>query len=295
MSLVDFAQWAHKKLAEINPDPEKKQDLVIYKLVETNDSKTGNASSFSAMYRRLAEAYVQNPPKRGTASWGEERRLKYLKEFPGIKGYYDELARFLESKGAMSMQDIEAKEAAENPDKPAEQGRNRQVYRQATQAQPNESIFGIGTAPSFELMSANSWVHLAVQQSQVQDYIELFEACWKGDNKKIKEVTLGSARHASGRNKLQIAVRVKYLAQAPAGHVASNGTKACSKWFSKYLLTNMLPPCSGLNPLAVAILNRKWDTARLVYSIAAVQHQNSTEDTAEKFSLAGATLGESYA
>ncbi|KAG8979630.1 hypothetical protein FRB90_008043, partial [Tulasnella sp. 427] len=90
-------------------------------------------------------------------------------------------------------------------------------------------------------------------------YDELYEACWTGDNDKIRALCLPpkdeTAVPASGvRDLLQITVRVKYTDQL------SNYSK-------------------GYTPLFVALRARKWDTARLILQIA--QEQLAKEEDEE--------------
>ncbi|KAG9049851.1 hypothetical protein FS837_008901 [Tulasnella sp. UAMH 9824] len=89
-------------------------------------------------------------------------------------------------------------------------------------------------------------------------YDELFEACWKGDNDKIRALCLppegDSAPPPSGiRDLLQITARVKYTG-----------------FNSSY--------SEGYTPLYVAIRARRWDTARLILDIAQKQLMKEEED-----------------
>ncbi|KIO24998.1 hypothetical protein M407DRAFT_211285 [Tulasnella calospora MUT 4182] len=89
-------------------------------------------------------------------------------------------------------------------------------------------------------------------------YDELYEACWNGDNDKIRALCLppkdDSAPPPSGtRDLLQITVRVKYT-----DHTSN---------YSK-----------GYTPLYVALRARKWDTARLILEIAQEQLMKEEDD-----------------
>ncbi|KAG8914789.1 hypothetical protein FRC01_003908, partial [Tulasnella sp. 417] len=89
-------------------------------------------------------------------------------------------------------------------------------------------------------------------------YDELYEACWNGDNDKIRALCLppkdDSAPPPSGtRDLLQITARVKYTEHT------SNYSK-------------------GYTPLYVALRARKWDTARLILEIAEEQLTKEDED-----------------
>ncbi|KAG9028668.1 hypothetical protein FS837_003824 [Tulasnella sp. UAMH 9824] len=88
-------------------------------------------------------------------------------------------------------------------------------------------------------------------------YDELYEACWVGDNDKIKALCLppdGILPPQSGtRDLLQITSRVKYTEQD-----------------SNY--------AQGYTPLYVALRARRWDTARLILDIAQKQLMKEEDD-----------------
>ncbi|KAG8939662.1 hypothetical protein FRC04_006087 [Tulasnella sp. 424] len=89
-------------------------------------------------------------------------------------------------------------------------------------------------------------------------YDELYEACWNGDNNKIRALCLppqdDTAPPPSGtRDLLQITAKVKYT-----DHISL---------YSK-----------GYTPLFVALRARKWDTARLILEIAEEQLMNDEDD-----------------
>ncbi|KAG8939661.1 hypothetical protein FRC04_006086 [Tulasnella sp. 424] len=89
-------------------------------------------------------------------------------------------------------------------------------------------------------------------------YDELYEACWNGDNDKIRALCLppkdDTAPPPSGtRDLLQITVRVKYT-------------------------EHMNDYSQGYTPLFVALRARKWDTARLILEIAEEQLMKDEDD-----------------
>ncbi|KAG8918956.1 hypothetical protein FRC00_011917 [Tulasnella sp. 408] len=93
-------------------------------------------------------------------------------------------------------------------------------------------------------------------------YDELYEACWNGDNDKIRALCLppkdDSAPPPSGtRDLLQITARVKYTEHS--SHYAK-----------------------GYTPLYVALRARKWDTARLILEIAQEQLTKEEDDDEAK-------------
>lgn len=98
-----------------------------------------------------------------------------------------------------------------------------------------------------------------VHSDMAKRYEELFEACWNGDNAKIQRLCLPSQK--SSVVPLQIA--------------AWYG----SKWQR------------GYTPLSLAVMQRKWDTAKLIIAIATAQY-SPLEKKQEKFTTRNLALGE---
>ncbi|KIO24983.1 hypothetical protein M407DRAFT_25628, partial [Tulasnella calospora MUT 4182] len=93
-------------------------------------------------------------------------------------------------------------------------------------------------------------------------YDELYEACWNGDNDKIRALCLppedDTLPPQSGtRDLLQITARVKYVEQT-------------------------YDYAKGYSPLYVALRARKWDTARLILEIAQKQFVKEEDDEQPK-------------
>ncbi|KAG8905028.1 hypothetical protein FRC01_008504 [Tulasnella sp. 417] len=95
-------------------------------------------------------------------------------------------------------------------------------------------------------------------------YDELYDACWNGDNDKIRALCLPpgddpTAIPSGTRDLLQITVRVTYTEH--------------TTYHSK-----------GYTPLHVALRSRKWDTARLILEIAEEQYtEQEDEEELEPF------------
>ncbi|KAG8944600.1 hypothetical protein FRC00_010508, partial [Tulasnella sp. 408] len=101
-------------------------------------------------------------------------------------------------------------------------------------------------------------------------YDELYEACWNGDNDKIRALCLPPndetlPPQSGTRDLLQITARVKYTQQANSFY-------------------------KGYTPLYVALRARKWDTARLILEIAQKQLMKEEDDEVPKPMRQGANI-----
>ncbi|KAH7108180.1 ankyrin [Auriculariales sp. MPI-PUGE-AT-0066] len=93
----------------------------------------------------------------------------------------------------------------------------------------------------------------SVAEYQTPRYDELFEAAWTGDDAKIIELCLPSHASMDEKRPLEIAVA---LAQIP------------DQWWLS----------AGINPFTAACLGRRWQTARLVLTIASAQLQKKDDE-----------------
>lgn len=96
----------------------------------------------------------------------------------------------------------------------------------------------------------------------LEPYDELFEACWAGDNAKIQELCLPSTKKGgkSERAPLQISVQCSEVSD-PKQPLMMSG--------------------DGVHtPLSIAVIARKWDTARLVMTIADAQWKRPEKESA---------------
>ncbi|KAG8952590.1 hypothetical protein FRC04_003951 [Tulasnella sp. 424] len=142
------------------------------------------------------------------------------------------------------------------------------------------SLFGtapglLGTAPTvlpvdektkpfkrYTLFKSTNWGEDYPGTHLIPLYDELYEACWNGDNDKIRALCLpledDTAPPPSGTSDLlQITARVKYTDQ-------------------------MNDYAKGYTPLFVALRARKWDTARLILEIAQQQLMKEENDEEPK-------------
>ncbi|KAF7319941.1 Ankyrin repeat protein [Mycena kentingensis (nom. inval.)] len=108
------------------------------------------------------------------------------------------------------------------------------------------------TGPRFNLLTGN-WNGDFVPSYLESLYDELFEACFAGNNARVQEMCLPAKAPAKDSNlPLQIAVAV------------------ADESGNQYVRT-------GYTPLYAAIAARRWDTARLIVTIAAAQYKPAEE------------------
>ena len=94
----------------------------------------------------------------------------------------------------------------------------------------------------------------------LDSYDELFEACWRGDNAKIQELCLPPAKKSGKLNTspLQISVKCTGISDKGQPRLLSNDGEH--------------------TPLSVAVLARKWDTAKLIMEIVEAQWKKPEKD-----------------
>ncbi len=135
--------------------------------------------------------------------------------------------------------------------KDEENNNKRNLFRSDTIIPPEDTS---ETRQQYRLMTKNSYQTTPVLPHQLDQYDSLFEACWTGDNAQIQELCLPLKPKADVQP-IQIAVQTSPFADPNSG--------------SGY---GMYGSDGSYTPLAVAVLARKWDTARLVLAIASAQH-----------------------
>lgn len=106
--------------------------------------------------------------------------------------------------------------------------------------------------PQYFYISQRSWSRENVIPQLLDQYDALYEACWTGDNARIEELCL--PRKSSKSDKTPLRITVISEDERHGG---------------------------GYTPLSVAIVARKWDTARVILSIAKAQYKPKDE-TANK-------------
>ncbi|KIO25917.1 glycosyltransferase family 31 protein, partial [Tulasnella calospora MUT 4182] len=217
-----------------------------------------------------ANAKASNSNAAGSNSKAAEKRLQAAKLIP----YFQQAVEELEKAGARTWDEIHRdlpsqwkKEYGDrdfDPDDPNAQAdtSNRNRATEAVSASESESTGETieETAKPFKRYSlfASGWGEDYPGTHLIPLYDELYEACWNGENDKIRALCLppkdDSAPPPSGtRDLLQITARVKY----------TDHTSYSSE---------------GYTPLYVAIRARKWDTARLILDIAQEQLMEDEEE-----------------
>ncbi|EPQ59792.1 ankyrin [Gloeophyllum trabeum ATCC 11539] len=183
---------------------------------------------------------------------GTRRSAEFINRLSDIRWYLKEHEELLAAQAGNS--NIEAPETS----------------RLQTLALLNDNLFGAGrrskpsqeTSGYFKVQGDKVWMHSSVPMHEKAAYDALYEACYRGDNKVVREMCLPQAVRPDNLP-LQITV-----------------------W--KYVGSNMY---RGWTPLAVAVLARRWDTARLIMAIAVAQYK-SPEEKQAPFEFRGINLGD---
>ena len=121
------------------------------------------------------------------------------------------------------------------------------------------------TRPQYSLLSKNMYNQQDVLPHQLDQYDALFEACWVGDDARIEELCLPRKAKKSGKEPIQITVNTKEFPRPPWSNLDSGIDVRHYVGDGVY------------NPFSVAIIARKWATARLVLAIATAQYKAPDE------------------
>ncbi|KAF9266483.1 ankyrin [Marasmius fiardii PR-910] len=179
----------------------------------------------------------------------EEQRLIWK----NIKAYFTDAERLLLARNAKTYKEIYPTDTdAPEPQK---------FFSFSAVAVPTLEATGENSV-KYEHMSQYNWNSRGspVPQHQVAEYDELFEACLVGDNATIQRLCVPDAEGDVGRSALQITVMVPH-----------------ADGYSQ----------TGLTPLALAVANRHWETARLIFTISAAQYQPEGKETKFRINLEG--------
>ena len=109
-------------------------------------------------------------------------------------------------------------------------------------------------------------------------YEALFEACWKGNNERIKELCLPpkTGERNSGIEYLQITCEVRFSPSIPHRKFLDDSVRAEISSFKEYprevFGAFFVALKDGFTPLYVAILARNWETAKVIIAIAMAQY-----------------------
>lgn len=122
-----------------------------------------------------------------------------------------------------------------------------------------------------------------VHEPMVPLYDELYDACFAGDNDKVKRLCMPSSDTESSSAKLQISVQVCH----PTNRWRRTGQP--DLLHTHFGIFYNLFSFPGYTPLYAAVCGRNWDTVGLVLSIATAQYQPKEKE--KKFSVRDIDLG----
>ncbi|KAJ8080919.1 hypothetical protein PM082_017754 [Marasmius tenuissimus] len=250
MSLLDWVQFCITKVDEARvPELGKKQ---VNSKDEEKRSKVDSWKSYCASYLHMFNHYIEESPKQPE----EEKKIRKDEETrtvsTQVKAYLTDMARLLVSRKAKSYDDLYPDDA----DKP-EQCRARPL-----RAPASESLDTSASGIKYRTIGAQEYGRgKPVPLTQVGQYKELFEACWKGDNATIQRLCLPPEGSNTEQSPIQITAEVgrpeEYLGE------------------------------TGLTTLSVAVAQRHWETARLIFTISAAQFKPDEKEKQFKFNLEG--------
>jgi len=107
-------------------------------------------------------------------------------------------------------------------------------------------------------------------------YAQLFEACWKGETKTVERLCLPPRSGKRDRNATYIQVTAEV---SPADTNFGVISKPIQCNVKRYLISNhFVVLITGYSTLAIAILAKRWDTAKAIISIAKAQYHKNEED-----------------
>ncbi|KAL5531740.1 hypothetical protein ACEPAG_4617 [Sanghuangporus baumii] len=126
--------------------------------------------------------------------------------------------------------------------------------------EPSESTFKDEekwpSRTQYQYISKFYWFKETAIPQLLDQYDTLYEACWTGDNARIQELCLPRRSNKSDKPPLRITV-----------------------------MTEEERSKDGYTPLSVAIIARKWDTARVILSIAEAQYKPKDEITNKQINI----------
>ena len=205
------------------------------------DVDSTNQPEWRAWITKSYKAVKDFEKKRNTSQWDKERINKWAR----MRDYLKEVLGLLKEKKAKTWNQL-------HPDAETKEGGDD------TPQQQKQAIF-------FDSWTS-SWRVEPILQEKVPLYEELYEACWNGDDDRIRELCLppppGSTRKVAP---IQIVCK------------ANEGGEPRFSW--RLLRSELIPPFTGHTPLHVAIYRRHWSTASTILAIAAAQQRTKPEAT----------------
>lgn len=240
LSLIDTVREQIKLLKKEKEGTEKREKTE-YKTFDINSSK-----SFAEMRTKVDEAVkaLSQANQRGVEKFEqkkeEERASKYRKLELALT-YYEETESLLMSVNAQTYEEL----VASHPDAPTPR-----KEKQADEEDNKNSVI-----IEYETFGKYSWNSIKVLPHLMEQYDALFDACWTGNNSRIKDLCMPKKDAKSGKSPLQIAV-------------LSKTSDTNNRWGVDGIYT----------PFSVAIIARRWDTAKLILSIVSSQYKPYNEE-----------------
>lgn len=180
----------------------------------------------------------------------EQEKSDYRRRNREVRDYLVEAEALLLSRGAKTYAQLRGKKSKQVEDEASEETEDDDEERTSKKQR--------GYMRHFYPITEYDWSSETVLEHTKPLYEQLFRAAWSGDNDKIEELCLPKEDAPVSQSPLQVGVQVK----------------------------NSEDDRKGITTFTLAILGRRWDTARLILAIAAAQY-----DEKEKvFSLRGLGL-----
>ncbi|KAH8111009.1 ankyrin repeat protein [Phellopilus nigrolimitatus] len=243
-SLLDMVRSRVDDLKEMLATKEKEADLLFSENPKTFAELRKTIQGRLDAYKKTEEA---------------EKDLRSEEENDSGKGmvkrtlsFFEEMKTLLEDVGAKSFVEI----FADDPDaaRPAESPANE------------EDLEDSDDRARYVFINKRRFGSEKVLPHLLDQYDALFEACWAGDNARIEELCLPRKGSKPEKPPIQIAVKTQVKMRRTG------------------LMTFIDHAAEGVHtPLSVAILARKWDTAKLILAIATAQYKPKEETNEKRF------------
>ncbi|ESK95874.1 ankyrin repeat protein [Moniliophthora roreri MCA 2997] len=242
-SLLDWVQYA---IDSTDEELEKLEEGKSDKKKNADKVDESGMKGYYAKYLDIVEHRHQY--NRANDDEEKERVDDQRRKWTRIKTYLSHVERLLISKGAKTWKELNLNE---------EQNSERDGYtRRIRHVKVEEPATKPETRYRY-LREQRYGVGNLVPSHLTASYDELFEACMKGDNGTIQRLCLPAEGTETDQAPLQITVQLSH----PTNEYSD----------------------TGLTPLAIAVLHRHWNTARLVFTISAAQYDPEEKD--KKFSI----------
>ncbi|KLO11509.1 ankyrin [Schizopora paradoxa] len=249
LSLLDFLEKEIKLLNKQLEEAAKDKPKEAKRLEFSQTPKT-----FLEHRRFIKGKLLEFQASKKESSPDSDDSAEKMKSVRVTIAYYEDALKVLRAHNAKTWYEIYPEQKPKD-----EENKPRQISRQDTIVPPEDTS---ETRQQYRLMT-RSYQFNPVLPHQLDLYDALFEAAWTGDNERIQELCL-PLKPKSDVQPIQISVTTSPYADSNTG-----------RGYSTYGTDG------SFTPLAAAILNRKWDTARLIMTIAAAQLHKEENKPAE--------------